>query len=62
MSLPSNLTNARKHHLTAFRQIGASENTDVDFERDLPRLKYEGLKAYSPTCLPSPTVRAETFT
>lgn len=36
MSLPSNLTDAREHHLAALVDAGASENTYLDFKRDIP--------------------------
>lgn len=36
MSLPADLTSVREHHLTAFVETGVSENTYLDFKRDLP--------------------------
>lgn len=36
MSLPSDLSDAREHHLIALIETGASENTYLDFKRDIP--------------------------
>lgn len=36
MSLPSDLADAREHHLIALVETGVSENTYLDFKRDLP--------------------------
>lgn len=36
MSLPTDLVTAREHHLTALVEAGVSENTYLDFKRDLP--------------------------